>query len=324
MEDMTKEMNNLKKTMLSDKNDILTVIRKTGEKINEVCKEEVAEVPKPEYTCTCGIERTPKIVGGEDVPRGKYPWIAYLVKWKDSVNSNIKPNHCGATLINSRWAITAAHCISIYEPVTAIVLGDKLDPVLEWKYVKVEAAIAHKYYVPDIEPKMNDIALLKLAEEVDLDVYTPACLPEPDKDYTGWGLTDLCNPAPTKILQEITLEILSLESCKKASGNYTYWDEDNHVCKNRTVNYDDLVNDLMLCAGTACKKGQCFGDSGGPITVKEDGKHYLAGVVSWGVGSNEENEFPGVYARVAHQLNRFWIDEVINKWDLGLSTYCPK
>merc|ERR1719228_776659 len=127
---MTK-MNNLKKTMLSDKNDILTAIRKTGEKINAVCKEEVAEVPKPEYTCICGIERTPRIVGGEDVPRGKYPWIAYLVTWKDNVNSIIRP-HCGATLINSRWAITAAHCIKIQEPVTAIVLGDKLDPVLEW------------------------------------------------------------------------------------------------------------------------------------------------------------------------------------------------
>ena len=27
--------------------------------------------------------------------------------------------------------------------------------------------------------------LLKLAEDVDLTVYTPACLPQPDEDYTG-------------------------------------------------------------------------------------------------------------------------------------------
>ena len=31
----------------------------------------------------------------------------------------------------------------------------------------------------------NDIALLKLAESVDLDVYTPACLANVDADYTG-------------------------------------------------------------------------------------------------------------------------------------------
>ena len=31
----------------------------------------------------------------------------------------------------------------------------------------------------------NDIALLKLAEEVDMSVHTPACLPESGKDFTG-------------------------------------------------------------------------------------------------------------------------------------------
>ena len=31
----------------------------------------------------------------------------------------------------------------------------------------------------------NDLALLKLAEEVDLSVHTPACLPEPGRDFTG-------------------------------------------------------------------------------------------------------------------------------------------
>ena len=31
----------------------------------------------------------------------------------------------------------------------------------------------------------NDIALLKLAESVDLDVYTPACLADLGSDYTG-------------------------------------------------------------------------------------------------------------------------------------------
>ena len=31
----------------------------------------------------------------------------------------------------------------------------------------------------------NDIALLKLAEKVDLNIYTPACLPELNTDFTG-------------------------------------------------------------------------------------------------------------------------------------------
>ena len=31
----------------------------------------------------------------------------------------------------------------------------------------------------------NDIALLKLAEKVDLNIYTPACLPALNTDYNG-------------------------------------------------------------------------------------------------------------------------------------------
>ena len=31
----------------------------------------------------------------------------------------------------------------------------------------------------------NDIALIKLAEKVDLNIYTPACRPVPKTDYTG-------------------------------------------------------------------------------------------------------------------------------------------
>ena len=31
----------------------------------------------------------------------------------------------------------------------------------------------------------NDIALLKLAEDIDLTTYTPACLPASGADYTG-------------------------------------------------------------------------------------------------------------------------------------------
>ena len=31
----------------------------------------------------------------------------------------------------------------------------------------------------------NDIALLKLVEEVDVKLFTPACLPSVDADYTG-------------------------------------------------------------------------------------------------------------------------------------------
>ena len=40
----------------------------------------------------------------------------------------------------------------------------------------------------------------------------------------------------------------------------------------------------MLCAESPQRnqgKGVCFGDSGGPLTVKQRGRHVLVGVSSW-------------------------------------------
>lgn len=53
------------------------------------------------------------------------------------------------------------------------------------KNVQLEIApIVHEDYNSP-NPLSNDIALLKLAESVDLGTYTPACLAKTDADYTG-------------------------------------------------------------------------------------------------------------------------------------------
>ena len=44
--------------------------------------------------------------------------------------------------------------------------------------------IVHESYQSP-KPNSNDFALLKLAEDIDLSTYTPACLPTSGADYTG-------------------------------------------------------------------------------------------------------------------------------------------
>ena len=51
------------------------------------------------------------------------------------------------------------------------------------KVVAVTRVIRHPNYNP--QTVENDITLLKLAESVDITVYTPACLPTAGTDYTG-------------------------------------------------------------------------------------------------------------------------------------------
>ena len=57
--------------------------------------------------------------------------------------------------------------------------------ILPRKVIRLsEDPIIHENYEKPI-PFNNDIALLKLVEEVDVKLFTPACLPSVDADYTG-------------------------------------------------------------------------------------------------------------------------------------------
>merc|ERR1712088_716432 len=117
------------------------------------CEDDLDFTPRPTggdggdggSSCRCGLEGERRIVGGEDSTSGKYPWIVTLndgPSWGGEDHSHA----CGATLIAANWVVTAAHCIA------------------------------------DQGLTSKDIPLLKLAEPVDLNIYTPACLADLDAD----------------------------------------------------------------------------------------------------------------------------------------------
>ena len=77
------------------------------------------ETPVPIVTDTssatpeqeCGIEAlTYKIVGGDKAAMKEHPWLA-LLQYK---TKNGRKTWCGGTLINSRYVLTAAHCVDEY------------------------------------------------------------------------------------------------------------------------------------------------------------------------------------------------------------------
>ena len=55
----------------------------------------------------CGIKKTVRVIGGDNTEINEYPWMA-LLRLKYQQSSEF---FCGGTLINSRWILTAQHCI---------------------------------------------------------------------------------------------------------------------------------------------------------------------------------------------------------------------
>ena len=132
------------------------------------------------------------------------------------------------------------------------------------KVLYVERLIIHQDYSPTPEGYFNDIALIKLSNKLDLGVYVPAGLIPRNTNLVnmngwvyGWGSVDH-NPTSmgSNILRQTTLTINRDDKCG-------------------TLN----LGERMIC-GLNNEYTACLGDSGGPLTVEIEGKHYLSGIVS--------------------------------------------
>jgi len=284
-------------------------------------------------TCKCGLEGERRIVGGEDSTSGKYPWIVSL-NAGPAFGSDSHMHNCGGTLVASNWVVTAAHCIvdagTPKKDDLTVLLGAfdfANDDDTKRKDVALEIdPIVHEDY-NNPNQLSNDIALLKLAESVDLNMYTPACMAAKDADYTGkngrvygWGSLASCPAQDPSVLQEVEVNIISDEACSaQESDSVTVSNPTNPTeCITDSSSYEGRISEEMLCAG-APGKDSCQGDSGGPFTVKseETNQHDLVGVVSWGDGCAADGMF-GVYAEVAKL--RDWIDAKIE--ENGGATFC--
>ncbi|XP_048456971.1 plasminogen isoform X1 [Rhincodon typus] len=247
-----------------------------------------------QQTNECGISNVePKkcfgrIVGGCVSKPHSWPWQV-------SLRTYFGAHFCGGTLIDVNWVLTAKHCV---------------ERNLRASYYKVyigihrEAATESSRQIIDIdkiflEPKSNDIALLKLRRPAILsDKVALICLPK--KGYilpsgaecyvTGWGETQ--GTGGNGILKEAGFPVI-----------------ENKVC-NRPEYLNGRVSHSELCAGNIeGAMDSCQGDSGGPLVCPNTkGKYILQGVTSWGLGCARRMK-PGVYVRVSHFID--WIQSII-------------
>jgi trypsin len=230
-----------------------------------------------------GLTPQPRIVGGSQAAKGKWPFAAYL----EAAYTGRK-GLCGGSLIGARWVLTAAHCLRDTEAGDAsearIWLGEEKRPFLGSPYVASRAE-GDLWIHPDYDAPAhkNDVALIRLDRPApqravslvladDDDMWRPGT----PATIVGWGRTREDGGGSGELL-EARIPVVSDESCAGAyAGRFDAG--------------------TMVCAGGGTVD-TCQGDSGGPILVRHGIHWFQFGVVSWGKGCARPG-VPGIYSRL--------------------------
>ena len=278
----------------------------------------------PDYV---GGEPRARVVHGVQADRGQWPSAVSLSIVKEGGRA---ASLCAGTVIDSRWVLTAAHCIfdtpgGGVKSVRAVTAFAKSNLPRQGEVRRIKSLIAHPGFrdLPRTgrasKGLVNDIALLELE--------TPTTAPRQKllaqagqstglaagtvATVIGWGVSTPRRPDEQSESKHVSKTLL------RADVPIV----DRSACDAFLAFPGDVSTDPVFCAGDA-RGGPdtCNGDSGGPIFVPgHAGEPLQAGVVSWGDGCAHPGTY-GAYASIAHF--EAWVRERVPKaqWALAGQT----
>ncbi|XKL59115.1 hypothetical protein PGB90_000131 [Kerria lacca] len=234
-----------------------------------------------------------RIVGGRNAQFGVWAWQVSVRR--TSFFGFSSTHRCGGALLNENWIATAGHCVDdLLTSQIKIRVGEYDFSSIQEPYPFAERGVARKV----VHPKYNfftyeyDLAMVRLDSPLEYAPHiVPICLPGSDDlligenaTVTGWGRLSEGGTLPS-VLQEVSVPIVSNDKCK------------NMFLR---AGRQEHIPDIFMCAGfDNGGRDSCQGDSGGPLQVKgKDGRYFLAGIISWGIGCAEAN-LPGVCTRIS-------------------------
>ena len=235
-----------------------------------------------------------RVVGGTNANRAATGWFLQFTPVTNSGGSL-----CGATAINSRWAVTAAHCVDTIDGKARV--GNKksfvqVNPSTRGSGTRyyLDKVIVHPKYNKKARLALNDVALLKTKKsmpgaKLSLNSTRSAPALGAAEQVFGFGeRTEGDYDSRARYLQQGNVQDLTGPSGTKC-GAYG----------------SDFRVDQEICAGLpAGGVDACQGDSGGPLVSTIAGRLQLVGIVSTGTGCAEAN-YPGIYTRISTYEN--WI-----------------
>ncbi|KAL5290963.1 hypothetical protein ACFFRR_010393 [Megaselia abdita] len=238
----------------------------------------------------------PRIVGGDRAEDGQFPYQAALYITK----TNGVKNFCGGSLVNSRWIVTAAHCLSQSTFVNideiVVVLGtSRLEPLDEGSQVFNITSYRNFVKIHPLYRSLslaNDLALLKLPSPVEFTSNVrPVRLPTSRSTLefgvffaSGWGRVSDSSKTISNDLRFVEVSLMDHSKCMRSYLMF-------------------LVKSSNICVDTSEGYSTCQGDSGGPLVSKS--LNELVGVTSFGSARGCESKSPAVFTKVSHYLD--WI-----------------
>jgi len=284
--------------------------------------------------CELQFDNT-RIVNGAPAEAGSLPWQVSVRRKSQYLSSDKTPHQCGATLINSCWAVSAGHCFPVVHRTSLkrlyIRVGDyfnddsdkrmnsKFSSIEAVQEFNIEAVYKHEGYTA-LPTARNDIALIKLAECATFGkLVKPACLPTRGDQYnpssdciiSGWGAANWTADSVNhpKCLQMGKVSLLEENACALKYAHKKY-DTDMMICAAGTTTNDESTVDA------------CQGDSGGPLTCTTSNEQdvTLVGITSWGIRCGDR-AFPGVYTNVASFMKWIYVTMMLKPSTDDLRTY---
>lgn len=188
---------------------------------------------------------------------------------------------CGGSIINSKYVITAAHCVYGASPNSLTIVAGTTYLSKNGKRFTINKITAHE----DYGNFQNDIALIKINDEFPFNgsiqpirIRTTEVPDDSKIIISGWGAVSTSGDIPDNL-----------------KYNFMYKENDEECHSVSQIFFNGL-----MCFKNDVDNGACFGDSGGPATFENE----LIGIANFIIGGCGSVN-PDGYAKVSYFVD--WI-----------------
>mmetsp|Transcript_3315 Transcript_3315/g.5034 ORF Transcript_3315/g.5034 Transcript_3315/m.5034 type:complete len:513 (-) Transcript_3315:107-1645(-) len=231
------------------------------------------------------------IIGGVNAAGGEFPFIATWHK-KDIEDH---PN-CAGSLVAPNLVLTSASCFPSNGPLRVGSLYPRLKANVSFRFSGIATTVQEKVLHPNYEnDERNDFLLLVLSDDIDTNAYPIVELDletQPSDGDTltmiGFGTQSLNDWLPANSLKKVDLTNVNYNTCVQQYNDIV-------SDSSSPPRYYELSRTFHLCT-TGVSKDACYGDTGGPILKRSNGKFQQVGIISTGNGCALS---VGVYPRLS-------------------------